>query len=728
MRSKFSSLFSFAQPLEPRLLLHGEAGDAAVDPPTPVLAIHVRPTTRKGAHGAKFVVRRDGDVDHVAKYKYLIGGSAKNGRDYFRISGTIRFAAGRRTASINVKPKPAMSVVPTTVMLTLVAGDGYEIHRSSATSWVSGTNADAVAAGATPFSATRINFQTAGSSTPSFYTADPGAPYALRSNGLTYGWSIDNSTNARDKNSANAPDQRYDTFNHMQKNGANARWEIAVPNGTYTVRVVAGDPDFVDSTYRINVENVLTVSGTPTTSNRWVEGTQTVTVADGRLTISNGSGAVNDKISFVEINPGANPIPVVRLAASDSSASESGDTAKFSMTRTGSTASDLVVTYSIGGSAGNGTDYNALSGAVTIPAGSTSATITITPKQDSAVEGPESVSLKLNTASSYSLAQKFSANVTIADDDSPTTQGNLKWTGVAGSPVARAEAMGAVANGKVYAFGGYVDTTYHPIKRVDEYNPATNTWTRKNDMPVALTHAGVATDGTYIYLAGGYPGTGTNGTQVFATTNVWRYDPAHDSWLAMSGLPSGRGGGGMQLVGRTLYFYGGADGTRTDRDVVWSLNLDDATPRWVTRAPLPSARNHVGGAVVNGKLYVLGGQQLQDNNSQFKGDMWRDDPATNQWTTMASLIYPPRSHIASATMVRNGHIIIAGGEGDPNRAQLAYVDSYDPATNQWTRLTSLPGTRSSGIGVTLPDNRLFFTSGFNGLFRSDSWSGRSSDA
>src|SRR4051794_7379500 len=208
------SQFSFAQPLESRLMLHGDPSGTAVDPPTPTLAIHVRPTTRHGTHGAKFVVRRDGDVDHVAKYKYLIGGSAKNGRDYFRISGSVRFAAGRRTASINVKPKPAMSVVPTTVMLTLVAGDGYEIGRGSATEWVSGTNADAVAAGATPFSATRINFQTGGSPTPSFYNADAGATYGLRSSALTYGWNINNTANARDKNSANSPDQRYDTFNH----------------------------------------------------------------------------------------------------------------------------------------------------------------------------------------------------------------------------------------------------------------------------------------------------------------------------------------------------------------------------------------------------------------------------------------------------------------------------------------------------------------------------------
>ena len=109
--------------------------------------------------------------------------------------------------------------------------------------------------------------------------------------------------NTRDHNSPLSPDQRYDTLAHMQKNDANLSWQIAVPNGTYTVRVVAGDPDYTDSDYKINVEGVLTVNGVPTSANHWVEGTKTVTVKDGKLTISNATGSQNNKLDFVEIAP-----------------------------------------------------------------------------------------------------------------------------------------------------------------------------------------------------------------------------------------------------------------------------------------------------------------------------------------------------------------------------------------------------------------------------------------
>jgi poly(3-hydroxybutyrate) depolymerase/PKD repeat protein len=152
-------------------------------------------------------------------------------------------------------------------------------------------------------SGVKINFQTAASDTPAGYLADSGAAFADRGNGFSYGWNADNALAARDRNAANSPDQRYDTLIHMQKpENPSATWEIAVLNGTYTVRVVCGDPSYFDSVYKVSVEGVLTVNATPTSTVKWFEGTQTVTVADGRLTISSASGSANNKICLVEIS------------------------------------------------------------------------------------------------------------------------------------------------------------------------------------------------------------------------------------------------------------------------------------------------------------------------------------------------------------------------------------------------------------------------------------------
>jgi hypothetical protein len=149
----------------------------------------------------------------------------------------------------------------------------------------------------------RVNFQPAAAPVPSGYLWDDGAAFAARGNGFSHGWNIDNRGNVRDRNSSRSPDQRYDTLIHMQRpSSLNAVWEIALPNGTYRVRVVTGDPSYYDSVYRINVEGVLSVNGNPNSSTRWLEATVTVTVSDGRLTVSNAAGSSNNKLCFVEIS------------------------------------------------------------------------------------------------------------------------------------------------------------------------------------------------------------------------------------------------------------------------------------------------------------------------------------------------------------------------------------------------------------------------------------------
>ncbi|MCI0378550.1 MAG: hypothetical protein L0215_13155, partial [Gemmataceae bacterium] len=79
--------------------------------------------------------------------------------------------------------------------------------------------------------------------------------------------------------------------------------------------------------------------------------------------------------------------------------------------------SALTVSYSISGGATNGTDYEAISGSVVIPAGSLSAPVNITPKQDSLVEGTEAVTLELTPSAAYALGETIVATVNIADDD-----------------------------------------------------------------------------------------------------------------------------------------------------------------------------------------------------------------------------------------------------------------------------------------------------------------------
>jgi hypothetical protein len=217
----------------------------------------------------------------------------------------------------------AHSLTENSGTIALTAGQRYDIkidyyeNRGSAVArllWSGPSIAKAVVPTANLFSAAvpgggggtpvsiHINFQPGNVPVPANYLADAGLVYGNRGNGQTYGWTALNNQVMRDRNAKNSPDQRYDTFNSLQ-GAANpdAVWEIALPNGTYNVHVVSGDPSYFDSVFRINVEGVLTVTGTPNTATRWLEGTQTVTVSDGKLTVRSGAGASNNKICFIDI-------------------------------------------------------------------------------------------------------------------------------------------------------------------------------------------------------------------------------------------------------------------------------------------------------------------------------------------------------------------------------------------------------------------------------------------
>jgi hypothetical protein len=74
-----------------------------------------------------------------------------------------------------------------------------------------------------------------------------------------------------------------------------------VPNGRYRVEAVVGEPSNFDSVYDLQAEGASFLTGTPTDAIRFFQGSTNVTVADGKLTLSNGPTASNNKIAFVDV-------------------------------------------------------------------------------------------------------------------------------------------------------------------------------------------------------------------------------------------------------------------------------------------------------------------------------------------------------------------------------------------------------------------------------------------
>jgi hypothetical protein len=131
--------------------------------------------------------------------------------------------------------------------------------------------------------------------------------------------------------------------------------------------------------------------------------------------------------SMLSVDPmlGAAALPSVGIVATDASAAEtlsgeSVDPGVLTLSRTGATTWPLTVNYTISGTASNGTDYTRLGASVVIPALRSSATVTISPVDDTLQEGTESVKITLSASSSYTVSPTQStAAVNILDNDVP---------------------------------------------------------------------------------------------------------------------------------------------------------------------------------------------------------------------------------------------------------------------------------------------------------------------
>ena len=114
-----------------------------------------------------------------------------------------------------------------------------------------------------------------------------------------------------------------------------------------------------------------------------------------------------------------------------------------------------------------------------------------------------------------------------------------------------------------------------------------------------------------------------------------------------------------------------------------------------SRSPMPTSRNHAFSGVVNGKIYIIGGRQGAGAIPVTSPtDIVEEyDPATNLWGAVKERMPTPSSGGGVATY--NGKIYVSGGELQTRQFAAAFkaLEAYDPATNTWTILPSMPSAR-----------------------------------
>ncbi len=237
-------------------------------------------------------------------------------------------------------------------------------------------------------------------------------------------------------------------------------------------------------------------------------------------------------------------------------------------------------------------------------------------------------------------------------------------------------------NGKVYAGTGR-DADAIMNNRVWEYDPATDTWTQKNDFPtVPQRNAfGLVINGI------AYAGFGWDGG--VTTWDPWfQYDPSSDTWISKSNpLDAGVDVGGFsatfELNGKGYFVCG--SGANAEMNKV--AEYDPATDTWTQKNDFPGEpRDFAFGEAIDGYGYVGMGDFFFA--PPFYSDCYKYAPTADTWSPIT-----PIPGLESGTIVEGAcHTSFVHNEKlvlmniilqSTSISEVTTLYVYDPPTDSW---------------------------------------------
>src|SRR5436190_705612 len=267
---------------------------------------------------------------------------------------------------------------------------------------------------------------------------------------------------------------------------------------------------------------------------------------------------------------------------------------------------------------------------------------------------------------------------------------------------------------RIYVIGGY-QTLTRMCARMQILDIESETWSYGPALPEGfpLSHAGLASDGRFIFFVSGQPGPACEP----ATNRAWAFDLEKIAWEPMAPLPAARYSPLAEYVDGNLHVISGAI---EDRETICNDHFimpirspgtaATALPglesqEWLKGPPIPAGGDHAASVVIDEKIYVIGGEHghaaMTMDPARCCGTYWvhthlfRYDPKREEWTRLADMPFGS-SHIESQTIVIGGRILVLGGTADRD-IFIDKIQEYDPALNHWRQLRPLPAGRKGGV-------------------------------
>lgn len=248
------------------------------------------------------------------------------------------------------------------------------------------------------------------------------------------------------------------------------------------------------------------------------------------------------------------------------------------------------------------------------------------------------------------------------------------------------------------------------------YDPKTDRWSPAGRLATARAgHTATLLADGRVLVAGGETTTSDGRVAAVATAEI--YDPATNRWSAAGTLAEGRSNAAATVLDKDHVLVAG--GASSAGAALTSAEVFDVrTGRWQSTASMAVARlNYTLTMLGNGLAIAVGGGSggatgpggltlLAAPGGGPSAELC--DPKAGTWSPAASVAADPSLH--TATLLRDGRLLIVGGVDAGGGTYLTTAEEYDPTANSWLTIP-MTAPRARHTATLLPDGTVLVVGG-----------------